>query len=270
MKTTLFPTMIAGLALFACQIAVADLAISSTGTPTLITFDTTLAGSNAGQFAGSGLEGVPTAGRLDSTSWMVTGMSDGETTWGGDFTSGDFARGTSTGNVTTSGLYSFNHASVGSDRSLGVQPGGSDFTPGDIILRVLNDTGSLVSDFDIAYEIWYRNNQTRSNSLNFSYSTDGTNYTDVSSLDFATPGSGAPSGWEMDTRGTNIAVSLAAGQQLYLRWHGDDLTGGGNRDEYALDDISITLNASAIPEPGAASLIALGIVGMVVRRRRRA
>ena len=88
MKKSLLLAAVAGMALLAGQTAVADLAISMTGTPTLITFDTTLVGSNAGQFAGSGFENMPTAGRLDSNSWMVTGMDDGDTQWGGNHTTG--------------------------------------------------------------------------------------------------------------------------------------------------------------------------------------
>lgn len=273
MRKSLLTAAIAGLAIVACQVAVADLAINTTGTPTLITFDTTVVGSNAGPFSGTGLDPIPSTGRLDSNSWQISGLSAGDTMYGGTYTSGVYARGSSSGNVSgqfSEGIYSFNHASTGTDRSLGIQPGGADFTPGSLTLRVLNDTGSAITDFDIAYEIWFRNNQTAANSMNFSYSTDGMNFTHVNSMDFATLGSGTPfGGWESSTRASNVAVSLAAGQQLYLRWFGDQ-TGTGAGDEYALDDISITLNASAIPEPGAASLVAIGIVGMVVRRRRRA
>lgn len=262
--TTLAALAMLSLGLTAAQ---ADVVISSLGTPTLIDFDNTVAGSNSGTFTGSGLDPVVTGGRLDSNSWQISGLSDGDTTFGGTFTTGDFARGVSEGMVTTGGIYSFDTDPSGLvDRMLGVQPGGSDFTPGSITLRLQNNTGTTVSDFDINYEIWYWNDQSRSNSLNFSYSTDGVTFTPVASMDFETSGTTAPPRWEMVTRGSNIGISLADGAQLFLRWSGDDVSGGGSRDEYGLDDISIAFNA--IPEPGSMALMVLAGTALYIRRRR--
>jgi hypothetical protein len=50
-------------------------------------------------FDGSGFAPSPATGQLDSNVWRVTGMSDGNGTFGGTHDSGDFARGSSTGGV---------------------------------------------------------------------------------------------------------------------------------------------------------------------------
>ena len=151
-------------------ISFAGLVISSANSPTVIDFDSTVAGSNNGAFAGAGLGDPPAVGELDSTSWSINGFSS----------AADLSRGTSTGGIGTGGVYAFDVG--GGNLTLGVQPGGSDFTPGEIILEVENGTGQEVSGFDIGYDIWTMNDQARANSFNFAYSTDGTAFTDVTGI----------------------------------------------------------------------------------------
>ena len=43
-------------------------------------------------FDGTGFSTSPSSGQLNSNEWRVTGMSDGDGSFGGGFTSGDFAR----------------------------------------------------------------------------------------------------------------------------------------------------------------------------------
>ena len=78
-------------------------------------------------FNGSGFATAPTAGQLDSDTWMVTGMSTSAGAFGGEFISGDFARGGSNGIEGTGGIYAFFD---GRDSLLGIHPGGADGTPG--------------------------------------------------------------------------------------------------------------------------------------------
>ncbi|MEM6528949.1 MAG: hypothetical protein AAF653_11695, partial [Chloroflexota bacterium] len=120
-------------------------------------------------FAGSGFAPAPAAGQLDSDDWRVTGLSAGSGTFGGTFTSGDFARGTSTGGISTGGVYAFEVSS--GNTALGVQPTGSDFTPGAITLKVTNDTGSALTSIVVSYTVYFFNDQVRSNSFNLGYST---------------------------------------------------------------------------------------------------
>ncbi len=199
-------------------------------------------------FDGSGFSPNPATGQLDSKTWIVTGLSDGSMTFEDTKTSGDFARGTSNGGVTTGGVYAFN---VGSgDMILGVQPGGSDFTPGTIELKRTNETGSAVTKVFISYDIWTYNDKDRSNSLNFSYSiTYTTPYTDVPALDYATPTTAdASPTWVKTSRSITITVSLNPGDPLYLQWTGDDISGSDYRDEYGIDNVYVSLEAPTLVE----------------------
>ncbi len=217
-----------------------QLSIGAANTDVTITFDSTVSGVNSGVFAGSGFAPSPSAGQLDSNAWIITGMADGDTTFGGTFTSGDHARGSDVGGgVTTGGTYAFDVGS--SDFALGVQPIGSDFTPGTIVLRIINNTGITVNSVSVSYEAWVNNDQARANSFNFSYSTDNSSYTDVGALDITSTAAADASGFVQNDRSTTISVTLTDGEDLYIRWSGDDVSGSGSRDEFAIDDITVNM-----------------------------
>ncbi len=95
-------------------------------------------------YAGLGLASVPASGQLDSDTWSLSGLSDGDTSWGLTYASGDFARGASAGGVSTGGVYAF-YAAGSADPALGMQPTESDLTPGSATLRVRNDTGATLA-----------------------------------------------------------------------------------------------------------------------------
>ena len=199
---------------------------------------------NFNGFTGSGFTPSPSLGQLDSDLWSITGLSDGKLDFGETKTTGDFARGTSRGGVSIGGIYAFEVETGNS--ILGVQPAGFDFKPGELILKVPNDSGSRVTNVDLGYVIRFFNDQNRSNSLNFSYSEGGSTYTDISSLDFTTPEAKDSSPvWQSKVRTTEISnLNIAPDKFLYLKWTGNDVSGGGNRDEYGIDDITINLTAT--------------------------
>ncbi len=199
-------------------------------------------------FTGSGFAPTPTAGQLDSDIWKVLGLSDGDGNFGGTHDTGDFARGSSTGGVSIGGIYAFDVGS--SNNILGVQPIGSDFNPGDIVLKITNTTGSTITDLNINYDIFYNNNEERANSLNFAWSTDDSSYTDVSALDFTTPEVSDESGWQNESRSTTISgLNIVDGSDLYLRWQGNDVSGSGSRDEYGLDNILVEVPSGDTTAP---------------------
>ncbi|NGZ89409.1 T9SS type A sorting domain-containing protein [Psychroflexus maritimus] len=216
--------------------------ITAEDTDFVIDFDNTVAGVNNGQFNGSGFSPSPATGQLNSEAWKTTGMSDGDSNFGDTETSGDFARGPSTGGETTGGFYAFETSS--NNLSLGFQGAGSDFTPGTITLRAQNQTGTTVTDVDLSYILYVYNDQDRANSFNFEYSTDGSNYTTVASLDFTSQevADGSPV-WASNSKSTSISnLSIADGAYFYLRWESDDVSVSGSRDELAIDDITINFN----------------------------
>lgn len=218
--------------------AFAQLSLTTLGQATTIDFT---------GFTAAGISASPSAGQLDSNIWRITGFSDGDTTFGGGpYTTGDFARGSSTGNESIGGIYAF--AAAGSNNpALGVQPGSTDFTPGDATLRVKNDTGSTVTSIDFSIRRCYLNNEDRSSTLSVTYSTDDTTYSQVGNIVPAnTPAAqdSSPTWQCLVVSTTMTGLSLANGALLYFKFSSDDNGGTGSRDELAVDDISITPNGS--------------------------
>lgn len=225
--------------------ASAQLNVAAVNTPYTIDFDATVTGISNGAWAGGGFQPVAAAGRLDSDGWAITGFSDGSLAFGGTqiTASTDFRRGTTApGNnpVSAGGIYSFGGAGI-TGRALGVQPIATDFTPGTITLRVQNNTGSTLTAFDLAYDVYYRNDQDFSNAFNLYWSDNNTSYTYVASQDVISPAAQTGTAWVANARSTTITgVFVPNGQYFYIRWRGDDVSGSGSRDEFALDNISVT------------------------------
>ncbi len=142
--------------------------------------------------------------------------------------------------VGTGGMYNFSASPITAP-SLGFQPGGSDWAPGTITLRVQNTTGADITSFDVAYKLYVRNDQPRANSFNFSYSSDNSTYTSVSALDYSSAAALDALGFVLNNRSTTITgLSIANNAYFYIRWSGADVSGSGSRDEFALDDIVVT------------------------------
>jgi hypothetical protein len=210
------------------------------------TTPSTVGTSPSSAFAGAGFEPNPTtAGRLNSNAWAITGFSDGDLAFGGTRTTGDYTRGATAAAVTTGGIYAYTGTPASAaNPTLMIQPGGSDWAPGTITLRIQNTGTSNITNFAISYNIYIRNDQNRSNSFNFSYSTDNVTYTSVVALNYTSPAASDASGWVLvgtaPSRSTSIPVSIAPGNFFYIRWSGADEGGTGSRDEFGLDDINIS------------------------------
>lgn len=242
----------------------------SEGTPTqTIDFSSTVTGVSNGAFTGTGFQATPTAGQLDSDAWATTGFSEGTLTFGGTRTAvNDHARGATAIQQSTGGIYAHTGApnSV-ANPCLMIQPSGSDFSPGTITLRIQNNGVGFINQIVVSYNIFYRNDFGSSNTLNFSYSTDDTSYTNVGSLDFATPVAASGTTWLQEgstpSRSTTITgLSIAPGDYFYIRWNSDDVV-GGTRDELGLDDISVTASFGPPSAPVITSdLTASGFVGV--------
>ena len=232
--------------LLCSNILIAQLSVDAGSTNYTIDFDNTLSGVNNGVFNGTGLAPIPASGNLDSDAWKLTGFSTGTHNFGDTNTSGDFARGSSTGGSASSGgLYSFDIAT--SDFALGFQGTGGDFTPGTIVLKISNNTGAPITSIDVSYKIWVYNDQGRGSTLNFSHSTDDSSYTDVGALDHTTTlaADGVPA-WVSTDKSTTIGgLNIAPGLSYYIRWSSADAGGSGSRDEIAIDDIVVNATTGA-------------------------
>ena len=257
--------------------AEAQLSVAAAGTTYTITFDATMAGVNNAAYTGTGFQAVPGAGRLDSDAWASTGMSDGNLAFGGANVTGDYARGTTApGNaaVTTAGFYSFGGGSI-TGRALGIQPSLPDFTPGTVTLRVKNNTGLNLTAFDLAYKLHIRNDGGFANSFNCAWSADNVTFTNVPALAHTSTQAAGASVFVANLKSTTLTgFIIPAGGFFYIRWSGDDVSGSGTRDEFALDDIAVTGYArtalrfvsttSTANEDGGTHLIAVGIVNASV------
>jgi len=238
--------------------------INSTGTAVLEDFS---------GFTGSGFQSMPAAGQLDSDVWRVTGLSDGDGSFGATHLSGDFARGTSSGAVSGGGVWGFDvDNGAGVNRALGVQPTGSDFSPGSISLRVTNATGNALTSLLVSYDIFVLNDAARSSSFNFSYSLDDSAYMAVPANDLVSNGAAdSVPEWSQNSFSTLLTgLNILDSTPLYLQWSSNDAGGSRSRDQFALDNISITgfsENLTAVPEPEAWVLMALGLLAMAVNIR---
>ena len=195
-------------------------------------------------FSGDGFAPSPTAGQLDSDTWAVFGMSNGDVDFGGTGDSGDHARGTTAGGVGTGGFYSLNGG------ALWIQGSSGDFTPGTVKLKSCNTSGATIADIDISYDILYLNDQGRANSFNFSYSLDDIVYTPIPALDFTTPEASDANGIQTEPKMTTItALNIPDGMCVFFAWDSDDVSGGGSRDEFGLDNITFCASGVAPPPP---------------------
>lgn len=215
--------------------AFGQLSLSEAASTQTIDFSTTIAGVNNGSYTGTGFSPTPAVGQLDSDAWAVTGLQEGDLAFGGTQTGGDFALGSTTGGVGTGGIYNLNP-----NVAIWLQPTNPDLTPGTITLRIQNNGTSNITSFAIAYDILVLNDQPRSNSFNFAYSSDNVNYTPVPALNYVTPSTADGLGVQTVFRATTISgISIAPGGFFYLRWITDDAAGGGNRDEIGIDNIAV-------------------------------
>ncbi|MDA0349775.1 MAG: PEP-CTERM sorting domain-containing protein [Verrucomicrobia bacterium] len=242
--------------------------VSLSGQFSITTFNSNITVDDFDSFTGAGFSPTPSAGQLNSNIWSTSGWSDGDVGFGGAGTTGDFARGTDPDGVVTGGVYGFDIG--GGDIILGVQPGGTDFTPGDFRLKLVNNTGATIINLTVDYDVVVYNDQGKANSFNFSHSSTNSTFTDIGALDFASTetADGSPAWISADRNTTITGISIANGAEYFLRWNGDEISGSGSMDQFGLNNVVI--NASGIPEPSTYALIFGGLaLGIVILKRRK-
>ena len=231
------------------KISPQGLQINAVNASTKIDFDKTVDGVNAFQFKGRGIASNALAGQLDSDSWAFTGFSSGDLTFGVNSPeNGTYSRGISTGNVQESGIYGFNLGTAPTENyALGIQPGGTDFNPGTITLKMQNKTNAVMTSVNIGYTVYVRNDQASSTKIGFSYSADGSTFTEKSDLDVVSkPDADLNPDWKAYYRVVTIPTgSIANDANYYIRWSGSLASGAGQQDEFAIDDIEVIANPSS-------------------------
>jgi hypothetical protein len=233
-------------------------------------------------FQGTGFTPAPSPGQLSSNEWSGTGALVGDILFGSTVTTGFYAAGTSATSVTTPGVYAFSSTPGASaaNPSLGIQSYNSPFNvfePGSMTFQLTNNTGSPIglSGGTVGYDVFVRNDAATSSSLTFSYAqgtlnTPGT-FTTPGGIDTVTSVAAAgPAGW---TTGrsvgslTNLILgSVAPGDSIFFRWTQVGLSGLGEHDEFAIDNIAF--NFTAVPEPTTLGSL-MTLFGVWVFRRKR-
>lgn len=219
--------------------------LNAVNTTVTIDFDNTVTGVNQGNFAGTGFSSTSLSGLLDSDSWRIEGSEAGTLDFGGNAYSGALARGISNGNITTSGIYSFDVGS--SDYAFGFQSDNDNFTSGSVTLKMKNATGSDLDYIVLSYDIYENNTHDGAHDIELSYSTDGTNFTALTGVDFTTEAANE-SGWQR--HGFVAAINgnglVHNNDFFYIKWSLSRNTNHAyHDDEFALDNISITPHTSS-------------------------
>jgi len=202
-------------------------------------------------FTAAGFSPTPIAGQLDSDVIIATGFSDGSLNYGDTATTGDFARGIAAGNITTGGVYALDAEGFDEDFnpmgiSLTAKPEPTDFTPGTFEFKIENATGNILNNFRVSYKVYATNGNTdKSNSIKFSYSTDGSTFNEVPELDYTSPeisvvtGGFPPEIPIFLTKTTFFSGTVAPGSFIYLRVTGDEISGSGGSDALLIDDVML-------------------------------
>lgn len=200
------------------------------------------------QFRGTGFSTDTTGGRLNSKLWMIHGLSDGNTHFGGTYLSGDYARGLSSGRVTTGGVYAFRVNDT--TKVLGFQSTGTDLAPGSVTLKVGIENLQGGSNIGLDYEIYFMNDQNRSTAIDLWWSLDTLQWVLMDNR-YTTPTTADESPIWKQAR--TIAIiddsSIASNDTIYFRWTMSDAGGTGSRDEWGLSNIVVFLTDETGPTP---------------------
>jgi hypothetical protein len=228
-----------------------QVSLTSTGSPIIIDFSTAVSGVCSTNVASTTLSAMmastPAAGQLDADAWAF--VKDGTTSgaaasFPGSLTA-DFTTYTNAG-ISNTG---WGISNISSDRELAILPSGSNATPGSITLLITNNTGVTLNELVISYNVRAYNDQGRSNKVEFWYSATNaaSSYTEDTAAEFTSTVTLSSSFESVSRTVTLTSLSIANNSSYYIRWFFDDVAGSGSRDEFHLDDISITGNVSSSP-----------------------
>ncbi|MEI8293697.1 MAG: PEP-CTERM sorting domain-containing protein [bacterium] len=186
------------------------------------------------------------------------------------------------GSSTTGALNSLGAASS-SDRALGATTSGTTTTVNfGMVLRNACGFSINLSDISLSYtgEMWRINTNIQSLAFEYQVSssaitsiTSGT-YTANTNLNFTSPGNGTAAAVDGSspayrTSFSNVALTpsgvLNDGDYLAIRW----TKNGTNSPALGIDDLTISANAAAVPEPTTWALIGLGSAFVLWRVRRQ-
>ncbi len=252
-KTMTLRQTLAVLLLAAPALVKAQASLTALNAPLVIDFTNTVPGVNEGGFLGLPVMGsqTPGAGELDTDAWDY--FYDGSTA-NATGSASSFPGTLPTGNGYADGgtmATGVSATGVNGQLAFGIQPTGGHFTAGSLTLRVQNNTGASINQVAVAYQVGVFNDLVRSNSFTLYWSATNLagSYAPIPTSQVISPADpDALPQWVV----TDVSVAIngfnvPAGGFLYLRWVGDDVSGSGQRDEFALTSISITAQNATGP-----------------------
>ena len=218
-----------------------------------IDFDNTVLGVNNGKFNASGFNAAPGTGQLDSDGIIITGLVEGDLTFGTSGIGGGYARGTTSGNnMTNPGVYALlpgmqgpfpnyqNFTASASGNLLALQPDDLNFAPGSVIIRAQNATARPLSSISVSADYCSRSSSgPNSATYTFAYSTDNVNYTPFFTNTTPTTTSGQFPSFGCLSAGpaTATGLNVAPGEFIYVRFSGSAGSLAGSYDQVAIDNI---------------------------------
>ena len=196
-----------------------------------------------------------------ATASLPVGFKFG-TDWATGTTATSLAAGTSgTGSLTGSssgGFYNYANGvtATSTDRAVGFLTSGSFSSPRTIILKITNNTGSVINDLTISFDYEKYRSGTRAFDWTFFHGNTSTAATAAVAgnqsyaVDAANVVVNPPT---TITKAINLnGLSIASASDYYLRWTYTGLAGSTNSQGLALDNFSISANTN--PSPPCAEL----------------
>lgn len=199
-----------------------------------------------GAFTGAGFSPTTVTGRLNSNAWELKGWVNGDLNFTGGMSNPAHGRGSVSSAVLTEGIYAYtdNPHSVANPALL-IQPSDGNFSPGSIALRIRNNGTAAMTQLQVDYDLFVRNDEETATSFNFSHSADNIAYVDEPGLDYTSPEAADAFQWVpvgvSPMRSLIITgINVPPGGYYYVRWSGELVSGTGAQDEFGLDNIVLT------------------------------
>lgn len=222
------------ISMLCCTLVLAQVPVGPSYNQRVIDFQHGYPSSHFQGYTGLGFSNSSLSGALNSHAWCVIGLSDGNSDFGEEHISDDFARGLSSGNVNTGGIYAFDR---NGERYLGWQATSTDLSPGKLRLKIQNQDSVDCLLEAISFDLIINNNEDRSSALSLSYRNYSTSqqlsYQSIISTDSADT-----LGWQKLHFSIPFPmVLLKKDSTMEIDFEISDYDGTGSRDEWGINNI---------------------------------
>jgi len=190
--------------------------------------------------------GISTSGLTMPSAWRI-----GTQTGTPVYTSGSTAIGTfaASGSPSGGGIYLWG-TGVGTEYAVGTLTTGSFISPNNFMVKLKNTTGTTLSRFSISVDAERYKQNTTAATVKIQYSTDGTNWTDITgaTTSFSTTDGTSftySSPTTQNITANQTGLSIVSGGIFYLNFVLN--TGGSNGQGISIDNFSFVANPTSVP-----------------------